>query len=91
MVNNPILIRDERAEDADVITAVTVAAFETLAISNHTEQMIVEALRASGALTVSLVAELDGCVVGHIAFSPVTMSDGTDGWYGLGPVSVLPT
>ena len=91
MVNNPILIRDERAEDADVITAVTVAAFETLAISNHTEQMIVEALRASGVLTVSLVAELDGCVVGHIAFSPVTMSDGTDGWYGLGPVSVLPT
>ena len=29
-------------------------------------------------------------MVGHIAFSPVTMSDGTPGWYGLGPVSVLP-
>ncbi|MCB0023597.1 MAG: N-acetyltransferase, partial [Caldilinea sp.] len=69
---------------------VTVDAFETLAISNHTEQFIVEALRAAGALTVSLVAEVDGRVVGHIAFSPVTMSDGTVGWYGLGPVSVLP-
>jgi putative acetyltransferase len=33
---------------------------------------------------------VDGCVVGHIAFSPVTLSDGTRNWYGLGPVSVLP-
>jgi len=41
-------------------------------------------------LTISLVAEIDGQVVGHIAFSPVTISDGSIGWYGLGPVSVLP-
>jgi putative acetyltransferase len=47
-------------------------------------------LRAAGALTISLVAEIDGQVVGHIAFSPVTVSDGATGWYGLGPVSVLP-
>jgi putative acetyltransferase len=33
---------------------------------------------------------MDGRVVGHIAFSPVTISDGTRNWYGLGPVSVLP-
>jgi putative acetyltransferase len=59
-------------------------------ISDHTEQFIVTALRKAGALTVSLVAELDGKVVGHIAFSPVTMSDGTADWYGMGPVSVLP-
>jgi len=59
-------------------------------ISNQTEHFIVEALRSAGALTVSLVAELEGRVVGHIAFSPVTLSDGTEGWYGLGPVSVLP-
>ena len=48
------------------------------------------ALRAAEALTVSLVAELDGRVIGHIAFSPVAISDGTQDWYGLGPVSVLP-
>jgi len=29
-------------------------------------------------------------VIGHIVFSPVTLSDGTRDWYGLGPVSVLP-
>jgi putative acetyltransferase len=40
--------------------------------------------------TLSLIAEVDGHVVGHIAFSPVTISDGTQNWYGLGPVSVLP-
>ncbi len=76
--------------DVSAIAEVTVAAFKTLPISNHTEQFIVAALRASDVLAVSLVAEMDGRVVGHIAFSPVTMSDGSQGWYGLGPVSVLP-
>ncbi len=83
-------IRPETAADAQVITDLTAVAFATLAISEHTEQYIVEALRAAGALTLSLVAEREGRVVGHIAFSPVTLSDGTPGWYGLGPVSVLP-
>jgi len=41
-------------------------------------------------LTLSLVAEADGRVVGPIAFSPVVISDGTTDWYGLGLVSVLP-
>lgn len=85
-----LLIRDEKAADIPVISDVTVAAFETLEISDHTEQFIIEALRSAKALAVSLVAEVDGLVVGHIAFSPVTMSDGTNGWYGLGPVSIHP-
>ena len=42
------------------------------------------------ALTISLVAEIEGQIVGHIAFSPVTVSDGATGWYGLRPVSVSP-
>lgn len=85
-----IIIRDEVDADVGKITEVTIAAFKTLEISNHTEQFIIEALRATKALTVSLVAEVDGRVIGHIAFSPVTISDGTQNWYGLGPVSVLP-
>jgi len=83
-------IRNETVDDVNTITEVTIAAFATLAISHHTEQFIIEALRAAGTLTVSLVAEMDGRVVGHIAFSPVMISDGTSNWYGLGPVSVLP-
>jgi len=89
-MNPKIVIRSETEADVDEITGVTVAAFKTLAISNHTEQFIIAALRAAGALTLSLVAEVDGRVIGHIAFSPVTISDGTRNWYGLGPVSVLP-
>ena len=83
-------IRKETTSDIEAITEVTIAAFKTVPISNHTEQFIIKALRAAGALTLSLVAEFDGRVVGHIAFSPVIISDGTKDWYGLGPVSVLP-
>ena len=89
-MNPKIIIRNEIDADVDAITEVTVAAFRTLEISSHTEQFIVEALRANNALTLSLIAEADGHVVGHVAFSPVTISDGTRNWYGLGPVSVLP-
>jgi putative acetyltransferase len=89
-MNPGMIIRNETDADIDAISEVTIAAFESLQISNHTEQFIIEALRAAKALKVSLVAELDGRVIGHIAFSPVTISDGTQDWYGLGPVSVLP-
>jgi len=84
------IIRHETAADIATIDIVTIAAFQTLAISNHTEQFIVSALRAAGALTISLVAEVKGQVVGHVAFSPVTISDGSQNWFGLGPVSVSP-
>lgn len=89
-MNPKFVISSETDADVGAIAEVTAAAFKTLAISRHTEQFIIAALRAARALTLSLVAEADGQVVGHIAFSPVTMSDGTRNWYGLGPVSVLP-
>src|SRR5450631_4503540 len=83
-MNPKTVIRDETDADADVIGEVTEAAFRDLVLSDHTEQLIVAALRAARALTVSLVAERDGQVVGHIAFSPVAASKGATGWYGLG-------
>lgn len=89
-MNQNIVIRDEAVADFDTITKVTIEAFKTLEISNHTEQFIIEALRVAKALTISLVAEMGGCVIGHIAFSPITISDNTTNWYGLGPISVLP-
>jgi putative acetyltransferase len=85
-----MIIRKETDADIEAITEVTIAAFNTLPISNHTEQFIIKALRAAGVLTISLVAEVEGQIVGHIAFSPVEITDGTKDWYGLGPVSVLP-
>ncbi len=89
-MKHEIIIRPETGADIEAISQVTRAAFATLEISKHTEQFIIDALRTAGALTVSLVAELDGRVVGHVAFSAVTISDDTQHWYGLGPVSVLP-
>lgn len=89
-MNPALVIRNETHEDVCAISWVTIAAFKALEIGNNTEQFIIVALRAANALTVSLVAEMDGQVIRHIAFSPATISDGTPNWYGLGSVSVLP-
>lgn len=85
-----IKIRDETSSDLQAIERVTVSAFLNAPHTSHTEQHIVNALRRAGKLTVSLVAEADGVVIGHIAISPVSISDGVTGWFGLGPISVLP-
>ena len=80
-----MIIRNERQKDIEAISEVTRAAFEDHPYSRQTEQFIVIALRQAHALTISRVAELDGKVVGHIAFSPVTVSVCSDNWYGIGP------
>jgi len=89
-MSTAITLRDETPADMSAITQVTIEAFKSLEISQHTEQLVVEALRSAGQLTVSLVAQINAEVIGHIAISQVTLSDGTPDWYGLGPVSVLP-
>lgn len=90
MASTEFLIRPEQAADTAAITSVTEQAFLHAPHTDHTEQYIVLALRKAGALSVSLVAERDSQVVGHVALSPVRISDGSPHWYGLGPVSVLP-
>lgn len=85
-----VSIRTETASDAAAIAAVTAVAFRNHPFSDQSETRILEALRADGALALSLVAEVDRQVVGHVAFSLVSISDRTSDWYGLGPVSVLP-
>jgi putative acetyltransferase len=97
-------IRPEVAADEAAIRRVNVEAFRDHPFSRQTEHLIVEALRAADALEVSLVAELNGEVVGHIAFSRARIGDADDArdargggvaggpgdWYLLGPVAVLP-
>ncbi|MDO8071340.1 N-acetyltransferase [Janthinobacterium sp. SUN176] len=85
-----LIIRKETAADVDAIDHLTRDAFLHAEHTDHTEQFIVNALRAASALSVSLVAELEGAIIGHVAASPVSISDGTPRWYGLGPVSVAP-
>jgi putative acetyltransferase len=83
-------IRPETPLDEEAIAQVAQRAFLSHPYSHQTEEFIICALRADNALSVSLVAENVGHLVGHIAFSPVTVSDGAVGWYGLGPISVEP-
>lgn len=83
-------IRSERPTDAVAIRQVTAAAFAGIPYSDQTEPDIVDALRADEVLTVSLVADDAGAIIGHVAFSPVEIGDIDRGWHGLGPVSVLP-
>ena len=84
-------IRPERDDDSDAIRDVVNAAFASAAHSSGTEAKIVEALRNEEALVVSLVAERQRELVGHVAVSPVQISDGTPGWFGLGPIAVAPS
>lgn len=85
-----IIIRSEQPGDEQIIHDLTVAAFEIMPFSNGSEAPIITALRNDGDLTVSLVAVGGGDIVGHVAFSPVTIGVESNGWYGLGPVSVWP-
>lgn len=85
-----MMIRPETPPDVPAIRALTGAAFAAAPHASGTEAAIVDALRNAGALALSLVAEDEGGIVGHVAFSAVSIS-GTGGtWLGLGPVSVLP-
>lgn len=86
----PVTIRPEAPGDEATIFALTEAAFADMPFSEGDEQHLVNALRKDGDLTLSLVAEDAERIVGHIAFSPVEIEDGTPGWFDLGPVSVWP-
>ena len=89
-LGTPITIRPEAPGDEETIFRLTEAAFKGMEFSDGTEPYIVDKLRADGDLTLSLVALDKQRIVGHIAISPITISDGTQDWYGLGPVSVWP-
>ncbi len=83
-------VRRARPSDSKAIFEVTKIAFQDHPYSEGKEQYLCEGLLGANALTLSLVAEVDGEVVGHVAFSPVTIADGSAGWFGMGPLSVSP-
>lgn len=79
-------VRAERSDDAAAVRAVHEAAFERAA-----EAVLVDALRARARPVVSLVAEVDGAIVGHVMLAPVALPDHPDvRLMGLAPVGVLP-
>ncbi len=74
-----VTIRAETSDDPGAIFAVHAAAFPTDA-----EARLVNALRAGGKATVSLVAEVDATVVGHVLFTPVRLEPGPGSCLGVG-------
>ncbi|MGJ3264058.1 MAG: GNAT family N-acetyltransferase [Salinarimonas sp.] len=85
-----ITIRPETPADVDAIGTITTNAFARAPHRSGTEAAIIAGLRDAGALSLSLVAEEEGAVVGHVAFSAVRV-DGRDvGWLALGPIAVRP-
>ena len=70
-------IRKETPNDLSAIESVTVAAFQKAPHNGHTEQHIIKALREAEKLTLSLVAISEGGVIGHVAVSPVAISEET--------------
>ena len=76
-------IREEHPGDIAAIRELNRVAF-----GQDQEGNIVDALRANGAVTLSLVATLNGRVVGHILYSALTINDLVGA--GLGPMAVSP-
>jgi putative acetyltransferase len=82
-----LTLRCETPEDISAIHHINTAAF-----GRPNEADLVDVLRQNNALTISLVAVQDGRLVGHIAFSLVTITSdtATREALGLGPMAVLP-
>ena len=89
-LNMHMTISNEQSQDIEAISRLTEAAFRNEEYSSHTEHFIVNALRRTGQLSISLVAAEHDEILGHVAISPVSISSGVTGWYGLGPISVRP-
>jgi predicted N-acetyltransferase YhbS len=87
-----VAIRKERPGDEKSIYDVTSRAFSGSEMGHHGEAQLVDRLRASCPEIISLVAEIDGRLVGHSLFTPVVIERNERHWrgMGLGPISVLP-
>ncbi|MBL7967141.1 MAG: N-acetyltransferase [Prolixibacteraceae bacterium] len=89
-----LFIRQEMPSDYDAVIELTAKAFETMPFSEGDEDRLVASLRTASTFIpeLSLVAELNGKIVGHILFTPLSIDNGQQKFQSLvlGPVSVLP-
>jgi putative acetyltransferase len=85
-----MIVRAEMQGDAPAIRRIHIEAFADHPFSHQTEHLIVDALREARALDLSFVAEDEGEVIGHVAFSSAVIGEAESGWMLLGPVGVLP-
>lgn len=83
-------IRTETRDDHAAIDELLAAAFADMPGGGQVERRIASALRDDEAMSLCLVADIDGRIAGCAMFSPVSIGDGATDWYGLGPVAVSP-
>ena len=83
-----VLIRPERPEDIQAIHDVTKSAFATMSYAGGDEQLLPARFRKAGALALSLVAELDGKIVGQLTLTPAFAADESLGRFLFGPLFV---
>lgn len=83
-------IRAEQAADIERIAEIIQAASQKYPHSNHTDHVLIDNLRREQALFLSLVAEVEGRVIGYIGFSEVEISDESMGWFCLASLAVSP-
>lgn len=93
-MNQDIHIRKETPEDYREVIELTARAFENMPFADGDEDKLVERLRKAPNFIseLSLVAELEGKIVGHILFTPAIIDNEQKQFLTLvlGPVSVLP-
>lgn len=87
-----MIIRQETARDYDAVYNLVKQAFKSAEQSDGNEHMLVDALRTSSAFVpaLSLVAEIDGELVGHILFTEIHIGGDAEIALGLAPLSVSP-
>jgi putative acetyltransferase len=85
-----MIIRVEEDHDVGKMREITKSAFAGAQYSSQAEAEIIDELREADALTISLVADDGGEVIGHVAFSPVQIGEASGDWFGLGPIAVRP-
>lgn len=90
-------IRDEQQADVSAIRDVVTAAFEASKFGHHGEAALVDTLRKESAELISLVAEADGEIIGHVALTPVEIRSESSAEaddhiiaFGLAPLAVSP-
>ena len=79
-----MIVLPETPEDINAIEEITRVAFAGRPYADGTEHAMINRLREAQVLALSLVAYNEGRVVGHIAFSVVTIDCVDRGWYGPG-------
>jgi putative acetyltransferase len=85
-----LLIRTEEPQHIETIQDLIRRAFAPMPFGDNNDQHLTNRFRSAGVLSLSLVAEKEGVIAGHVALTPAVHESGAAGWFALGPLAVEP-